>query len=80
MDQELKCLDSIGSQKQLFEKVLKKKKTEMEEKKKELNDTTLELTNKTIATTPMKFQPMPQFVNLANSDEEDTSTNEHSDC
>ena len=53
----------------------------MEEKKKELNDTTLEITNKTIATTPMKFQLMPQFVNLANSDdEEDTSTNEDSDC
>ena len=78
MDLELKCLDSIGLQKQLFEKMLKKKKTEM--KKKELNDTTLEITNKTIATTHMKFQPMPQFVNLANSDEEDTSTNEDSDC
>ena len=53
----------------------------MEEKNKELNDTTLEITNKTIATTPMKFQPMPRFVNLANSDdEEDTSTNEDSDC
>ena len=53
----------------------------MEEKKKELNDTTLEITNKTIATTSMKFQPMPQFVNLANSDdEEDSSTNEDSDC
>ena len=53
----------------------------MEEKKKELNDTTLEITNKAIATTPMKFQLMPRFVNLANSDdEEDTSTNENSDC
>ena len=41
----------------------------------------LEITNKTIATTPMKFPLMPQFVNLANSDdEEDSSTNEHSDC
>ena len=58
MDLELKCLDSIGSQKQLFEKVLKREKTEMEEKKKELNDTMLEITNKTIATTPMKFQLM----------------------
>ena len=41
----------------------------MEEKKKELNDTMLEMTNKTIATTPMKFQPMPRFVNLVNSDD-----------
>ena len=52
----------------------------MEEKNKELNDTMLEINNKTIATTPMKFQPMPQFVNVANSDEEeDSSTNEDSD-
>ena len=43
----------------------------MEEKKRELNDTMLEITNKTIATTPMKFQPMPKFVNLANSNDEE---------
>ena len=36
MDLELKCLDSIGSRKQLFEKVLKKKQSEMEEKRRNL--------------------------------------------
>ena len=41
----------------------------------------LEITNKSLATTPMKFQLMARFVNLANSDdEEDSSTNEDSDC
>ena len=34
----------------------------MEEKKNELNDTMLEINNKTIATTPMKFQPMPRLL------------------
>ena len=58
-----------------------KKKNEMEGKKKELNDTMLEIANKTIATTPMKFELMPPFVNLANSDDEEvSSTNEDSDC
>ena len=33
MDLELKCIDSSGSRKKLFQKVLKKKETEMEEKK-----------------------------------------------
>ena len=46
MDMELKCIDSSGSRKKLFQKVLKKKETEMEEKKKELNDTMLEITKK----------------------------------
>ena len=50
-------------------------------KKKELNDTMLEITKKTTTTTPNKLQPMPQYVNLANSaDEEDTSTNDDSVC
>ena len=59
----------------------KKKETEMEEKKKELNDTMLEITKTTTTTTPNKLQPMPQYVNLANSaDEEDTSMNDDSVC
>ena len=33
MDLELKCIDSCGSRKKLFQKALKKKQTEMEEKK-----------------------------------------------
>ena len=79
MDLELKCIDSSGSRKKLFQKALKKKETEMEEKKKELNDTMLEITKKTTMMTPNKLQPMPQYVNLANSaDEEDTSTNDDS--
>ena len=81
MDLELKCIDSSGSRKKLFQKALKKKQTEMEVKKKELNDTMLEITAKTTTTTPNKSQPMPEFVNLANSaDEEDTSTNDDSVC
>ena len=83
MDMELKCIDSSGSRKKLgvFQKVLKKKETEMEEEKKELNDTMLEITKKTTTTTPNKLQQMPQYVNLANSaDEEDTSTNDDSVC
>ena len=36
MDLELKCLDSIGSQKQLFEKVLKTKKLKWKKKRKNL--------------------------------------------
>ena len=81
MDLELKCIDSSGSRKKLFQKALKKKQTEMEVKKKELNDTMLEITVKTTTTTPNKSQPMPEFVNLANSaDEEDTSTNDGSVC
>ena len=41
----------------------------------------LEITTKTTTTTPNKLQPMPEFVNLANSaDEEDTSTNDGSVC
>ena len=71
---------SSGSQKKLFQKALKKKETEIEEKK-ELNDTMLEITKKTTLTTPNKLQPMPLYVNLANSaDEEDTSTNDDSVC
>ena len=67
--------------KKLFQKALRKKETEMEEKKKELNDTMLEVTKKTTTTTPDKLRPMPQYVNLANSaDEEDTSTNDNSVC
>ena len=81
MDLELKCIDSSGSRKKLFQKALKKKETEMEEKKKELNDTMLEITKKTTMKTPNKLRPMPQYVNLANSaDEEDTSTNDDSVC
>ena len=81
MDLEMKCIDSSGSRKKLFQKVLKKKQTEMEEKKKELNDTMLEITTKTTTMTPNKLQPMPEYVNLANSaDEEDTSTNDDSVC
>ena len=65
----------------MFQKALKKTETEMEEKKKELNDTMLEITKKATTTTRDKLRPMPQFVNLANSaDEEDTSTNDDSVC
>ena len=81
IDLELKCIDSSGSRKKLFQKALKKKETEMEEKKKELNDTMLEITKKTTTTTPNKLQPMPQYVSLANSaDEDHTSTNDDSVC
>ena len=53
----------------------------MEEKKKELNNTMLEITTKNTMTTPNKLQPMPEYVNLANSaDEEDTSTSDDSVC
>ena len=65
----------------MIQKALKKKETEMEEKKKELNVTMLEITKKTTITTPDKLRPMPQYVNLANStDEEDTSTINNSVC
>ena len=41
----------------------------------------LEITKKTTTMTPNKLRPMPQYVNLANSaDEEDTSTNDDSVC
>ena len=41
----------------------------------------LEITTKTTTTTPNKLQPMPEYVNLANSDDEkDTSTNDDSVC
>ena len=81
MDLELKCIDSSGSRKKMFQKVLKKKETEMEEKKKELNDTMLEITKKTTTMTPNKLRPMPQYVNLANSaDDEDTSMYDNSVC
>ena len=80
MDLELKCIDSSGSRKKLFQKALKTKQTKMK-KKKELNDTMLEITTKTTTTTPNKLQPMPEYVNLANStDEEDTSTTDDSVC
>ena len=81
MDLKLKCIDSSGSRKKLFQKAPKKKETEMEEKKKELSHTMLEIAKKTTTTTPNKLQPIPQYVNLANSaDEEDTSMNDDSVC
>ena len=53
----------------------------MEEKKKELNDTMLEITKNPTMTMSNKLQQMPQYVNLANSaDEENTSTNDDSVC
>ena len=59
----------------------KKERNRNGRKKKELNDTMLEITKKTTTTTPNKLRPMPQYVNLANSaDEEDTSTNDDGVC
>ena len=41
----------------------------------------LEIMKKTTMTTPDKLRPMPQYVNLANSaDEENTSTNDDIFC
>ena len=41
----------------------------------------LEITTKTTTMTPNKLQPMPEYVSLANSaEEEDTSTNDDSVC